>query len=152
MDHTDDFGEWLVYHCTAFGLNDDKARGVAAWRAAFDAKRYTLAELRTATDTMLSDPPVPKYLTDHLDRIHAIVREQRRVAGKTELKADDEVRMSSADWMPHRARLVDEGFLTDQETVESVRKWRAAGEPKPAPTDQPVRKAVVTAKDMSVPF
>lgn len=82
MEPSDEFEDWWEFHVRAFGLTDDQARGVAAWRETFADMGYTREDLMAASKELLREVPGPRFLTDHRDRLHSIIAVRRQYATK----------------------------------------------------------------------
>ena len=74
-----EFAEWAVKHALTFGmLSQEEKQMVQGWQPCFLSMGYTIEDLRYTTQEMARNPP--KYRTDHLRGIHAIIGRVRNAA------------------------------------------------------------------------
>src|ERR1051325_5242846 len=88
------FSQWAVYHLTLFGLEAAKdGPTVASWCQLFERTGFTPRELFVASDALALASEAPKWRTEHLGRLTALVRsarqEEDRVARRDEVSWPD---------------------------------------------------------------
>lgn len=97
-----EWATWVSFHSAMFSFQGRRDVAMfAAWREAFELRRYTAEELRAASLAMSADPP--KYRRDHLGRIHGHIREERRRAKAVEVQSPQIYKQATEeDWRRFR--------------------------------------------------
>lgn len=76
-----EWSEWVRFHASMFSFTTETDREMfAAWRVAFTAAGFTLAELRDATMFLAKNPP--RWRVEHLAQIQARIAQERIRAAK----------------------------------------------------------------------